>query len=219
MEAAGVILTPPTSDVGEKFWLQAHPDFFYKVYELFGIKDSAELIQKAGMRPFAGEAKVFIIEIASFSLESANALLKTFEEPYAGTHFFIIAPSAQNIIPTLKSRLVVVENFAEGVNSDARLDEKENEARKFLAASSVERMKIIAKFFEDKNGAQEFLGGVEKVLEKSLGSGASKSLGGLAAKQVAQALADLQKCLGYLDQQGGSAKMVLEHLALVLPRT
>ncbi len=90
--------------------LKNHPDFFFQKFELFGIKDSRDLILRAFQKPLLGKNKVFIIEVFSFSIESANALLKLFEEPFEGTYFFVIVPLLETVIPTLRSRLVIIDN-------------------------------------------------------------------------------------------------------------
>ena len=61
--------------------LTSHPDFFYEKFEMFGINESHKLSFWASQRPLLGSNKVFVAEVFSFSIESANALLKTFEEP------------------------------------------------------------------------------------------------------------------------------------------
>lgn len=207
LEAARVILTSMSGvDVSR---LEANPDFFHQAFELFGIQDSRELRQRASATSFGGAGKVFIIEIFSFSAESANALLKLFEEPSKGTHFFIIVPSLDDVIPTLRSRLAVVDNQDSG-----RLALGTEEARKFLGDLPGKRTESIKKILKDKQAAINFLNG----LEAALGSLASKSTWKLSFQVKCQALEEIQKCRGFLFSRAGSPKMVLEHLALSLPR-
>ena len=189
VEAAQAILNPEGK-------IEAHPDFSYQKFELFGIEESRTLTRKASKRPFVGDKKVFIIELFSFSLESANALLKTLEEPYAGTYFFVIVPSLENVIPTLVSRLTVIDNS----KIKKELDEgKIKFYKKFLRDLPNKRLETI-KNLKDRQEAIEFLNELE-----------------LTTKDF-KVLEEIQRCKSFLFSQGSSAKMVLEHIALTLPQ-
>ncbi|MBU4223651.1 hypothetical protein KJ934_00215 [Patescibacteria group bacterium] len=205
LEAARVILTSTSGvDVSR---LETNPDFFHQAFELFGIQDSRELRQRASATSFGGAGKVFIIEIFSFSAESANALLKLFEEPSKGTHFFIIVPSLDDVIPTLRSRLAVVDN-----QDSERLALGTEEARKFLEDLPGKRMESIKKILKDKQAAINFL----DELEILLGNPVSTWKLDFQAKR--RILEEIQKCRDFLFSRAGSPKMVLEHLALSLPQ-
>lgn len=180
--------------------LETHPDFFYQIFKLFGIKDSHDLRQRASLKPFLGNSKVFVIEISSFSIESSNALLKTFEEPHKGTHFFIIAPSLEEIIPTLRSRLTIISNPQRDFGLDK---EKEDFYRKFLAGLPNRRIEMVKNLSDDKQKAIDFINELEIIIYKK--------------NKTPSVLEEIQKCRDFLYQKGGSVKMVLEHLALVLP--
>jgi len=198
LEAARIILLPKPGFGGTEagLRLEAHPDFSHQKYELFGIEESRTLTKKASQRPFVGDKKVFIIELFSFSLESANALLKTLEEPFPGTHFFVIVPSLENIIPTLASRLTVIDNSKIKKELDK---EKIKFYKKFLADLPNKRLETIKKFTENRQDAIEFLNELE-----------------LTTKDF-KILEEIQRCKSFLFSQGASAKMVLEHIALTLP--
>ncbi len=193
--------------------LETHPDFFHQQFELFSVKDSQELRRKASMRPFFGDSKVFIIEILSFSIESTNALLKTFEEPYEGTHFFVIVPSLEDVIPTLRSRLTVIDSE---INREIIDEEKKKFYEKFLRDLPTKRLDMIQNIIKDKDKekAIEFVNELEIILVRAV----NPPLGGFTAKTKIQMLEQIQKCRDFLYQRGGSAKMVLEHLAVTLPQ-
>ncbi|TSD02082.1 MAG: DNA polymerase III subunit delta' [Parcubacteria group bacterium Athens0714_24] len=181
--------------------LETHPDFFYEKYDLFGIDDSHEIIGKASKRPLVGDKKVFILETNGFSIESANALLKTFEEPYEGTHFFILLPSLDDVLPTLRSRLVVINTGRGNIEPD---EEKEETFEKFLKSNAEKRLEIIKEFSDDRFTAMEFLNGLEIIINKN--------------KEKLSALNEIGRCRSFLLSRGASAKMVLEHIALALPK-
>ncbi|NOY35747.1 MAG: hypothetical protein GXP44_02415 [bacterium] len=186
--------------------LESCPDFSHQKFDLFGIKESHELKSRSLLRPFSGDKKVFIIELFSLTMESANALLKLFEEPPEGTHFFIAVPSEDAVIPTLRSRLTAVE-FQKKEEENAACEE-------FLKTMPNKRMDMIKKIGKDKNAAIEFLNGLEAIMAKKL----EKSVAENSPKTDAQAgaLEELGKSREFLAARGSSVKMVLEHLALIL---
>jgi len=191
LEATRAILKPEGK-------IEAHPDFSHQKFELFGIEESRDLTKKASKRPFVGDKKVFIIELFSFSLESANALLKTLEEPYFGTYFFVIVPSLENIIPTLVSRLTVIDNSK--IKKELS-EEKIKFYKKFLSDLPNKRLETIKKFMENRQEAIEFLSELELITKKDF-----------------KVLEEIQRCKSFLFSQGASAKIVLEHIALALPQ-
>ncbi|MFT3772273.1 MAG: hypothetical protein QM820_43285 [Minicystis sp.] len=63
------------------------------------------LCHDLSLRPMSANRKVAIIDDADrMNEESANALLKTLEEPPAGSILFLITPSIEPILPTIRSR-------------------------------------------------------------------------------------------------------------------
>jgi len=63
------------------------------------------LIDKVGLRPSRGRAKVFIIaEAHRLSSGAQNAMLKTLEEPPGHSYLILLAPSADTLLATTRSR-------------------------------------------------------------------------------------------------------------------
>lgn len=199
-EAAAVILS-------HKGNLGAHPDFLYQKFETFGIDDSRMFKEWASSRPFCGNGKVAIIEVFSLSIESANALLKTFEEPNNGVYFFVISPSPETIIPTLRSRLTIIDNFSA---QEETKEETIELCKNFLNSFPGKRLESIKKILTDKIKAVEFLNGLEITLEKT----AKTSV----RARVTEALEEVQKSREFIFDRASSFKMIMEHLALALPR-
>ncbi|MFA4890090.1 MAG: hypothetical protein WC587_00425 [Candidatus Paceibacterota bacterium] len=209
-EAAKVLLeTEPTPGVGDFTdagrRLETHPDFFYEKFNLFGVDESRKLLLWASQRPLLGSNKVFVAEVFSFSVESANALLKTFEEPFEGTHFFILVPSADAVIPTLRSRFVVIE---ESGGEKEITEETKKVCLDFLGSLPAKRVKIAEKFFKDKTEAVEFLNGLEMIIRSSAS----------LKKPNFLALGVIQKAREFLFDRSPSVKMIMEYLALTLPK-
>lgn len=63
------------------------------------------LCHELAMRPMSGSRRVAIIDDAqTMNVEAANALLKTLEEPPLGSILFLLTPTVDAILPTIRSR-------------------------------------------------------------------------------------------------------------------
>ena len=88
-----------------------NPDFWHGQYKTFTIENARQITDAQERAAFAkgfGEPrKIFIIQAEIITEEAQNALLKVFEEPTFGTHFFVISPQ-DILLPTLRSRMQVI---------------------------------------------------------------------------------------------------------------
>lgn len=174
--------------------LGSNPDFSYRRFGLFGINDSHNLTNWAATKSFSGQGKVFVMEVFSFNMESSNALLKTLEEPNEKIHFFIIVSSVENVMPTLRSRLTVIDfqlgSSASKLEVEAELPSeflkslpnkrlemvkkilvKSDEENELLSESSINKQKAAPQghfLFFKKNNVVQFLNTLELLLEKEL---------------------------------------------------
>lgn len=223
--------------------LESNPDFSRRRFGLFGINDSHNLTNWASTKSFSGQGKVFVMEVFSFNVESSNALLKTLEEPNEKTHFFIIVSSAESVMPTLRSRLTVIDF---GLGSSASKSDLEAELpSEFLRSLPNKRLEMIKKMlvkseneneipsessinkqkaapqghflFFKKNNVVQFLNALEFLLEKELRLSDKSKKGLPADRQAATALEELSRSQQFISDRGASAKIILEHLALALP--
>jgi DNA polymerase-3 subunit delta' len=117
-----------------------HPDFQVLERDLktaTSVEATRELLRTAQVSPFEARGQVFVIASAeTLSGEAANALLKNLEEPHtsAPRHFLLLAPSALDLLPTLRSRsLAVFLGPAEPVDAAS----VEPLARAFAAAAGA----------------------------------------------------------------------------------
>lgn len=89
-----------------------HPDVHYYAPESvlgYLVAQVRDVIDDAALTPVRGTAKVYIVTRAdALRPESANALLKTLEEPPRGVTFILIATSAEAVLPTIVSRCQLV---------------------------------------------------------------------------------------------------------------
>ncbi len=185
--------------------LVSNLDFSEENYDLFGIDEARRLKERAFLRPFSGDKKVFIISSRTFTAEAQNALLKLFEEPSLGTYFFIITQNANNILSTLKSRLTSINLKEKKIDSDA-----EKEALDFFASNPAKRLLIVNKIIEnkDKTRMDNFLNSLEISVVKKIDKN---------KPQFIKTIEDLQKSREYMSAKGASLKLIFEYLALSLP--
>jgi DNA polymerase-3 subunit delta' len=90
---------------------RAHPDLFVLEAEGGGIlmEHARELRRDLHMRPFEADRRVYLILDAHlFRTESANALLKSLEEPPAYAVFVLVSDHAERMLPTIRSRVTPI---------------------------------------------------------------------------------------------------------------
>ena len=203
--------------------LSNHPDFSYGKFGLFGVNDSHNLANRASKKSFLGNGKVFALEVFSFNMESSNALLKLLEEPAEKTYFFIIVSSADVVIPTLRSRLTIIsgDNFKEKEPDEESLVA----GKRFLNALPNKRLETVKKMFAKKDEESElltdssankqeaikFLNALEFLMERDLRVPGKE-------KKAKAGLENLSKSGQFIFDSGSSPKIILEHLALILPK-
>jgi len=75
----------------------------------YGVKQTRELVLRAAGQPIGGRWQIVLFEDADRCTEqAANALLKAIEEPAPRTVWLLCAPSAEDLVPTIRSRCRVV---------------------------------------------------------------------------------------------------------------
>ncbi|HOY11379.1 MAG TPA: hypothetical protein PLK71_02535 [Candidatus Paceibacterota bacterium] len=188
--------------------LLASPDYIEESYSLFGIKDSHSLRQRQILSAFGQNGRFFVLTIDSATIEAQNALLKTFEEPTKGTHFFVILRSEDVFLPTLKSRFFVIRS---GESRGSQGDD--GMVASFLKLSPVARLEYVKKNFIrnktiGKGEVFRFLDDLERELYggfRSVGRG-----NGL------KSLAVVSQAKKHLASPRSSLRLILENLALTI---
>ncbi len=212
-----------------KISTKSNPDFIHKKHATFGIDDARELTEWANKRAFSDNIgdviQIAILSCTTMTHEAQNALLKLFEEPTEGTHFFIIASSIETFLPTLRSRCEIL--------SDNRNTATSALVKEFLIASKGERMEIIKKMLkrvddaEDKREAIQFVNNLEKALyqkyvthkNQNRNQNKKQDKDGNTTNALQKSLQEIQEvidCKKFLQTRAPSIKMILEHLALVI---
>ncbi|MDP3875229.1 MAG: hypothetical protein Q8Q22_01800 [bacterium] len=182
--------------------LANNPDFFAFKMETFGIDEARELrllsTRKAVTAAKAGQAgrKIFLITPMRLTLEAQNALLKTFEDPFPDTYFFLGVSEESLVIPTLLSRMQIFRTYG-GVASVGA------DADKFLSLSVKERLLFAKKFADEEKSLPVFLDNLLLMLRKCRG-----------APDVVEKVYNIRRLIR---DSTASPRLVIEHLSLVLP--
>jgi hypothetical protein len=182
---------------------KGNPDFWYEAFDTFTIDDSRALADRQKNKSFDGGKKIFITAFSNITHEAQNSLLKIFEEPTPGTHFFVIIPRASILLPTVRSRMIHI------VHTDEKTDH--TRAKDFLKMSYKKRLECVQPLIEekDKAGGLEFLSGLEKAMAKQ------KPIQSFSPEEI-KALEQVMESESYLLDRSPSLKMILEHISLVI---
>lgn len=182
-----------------------NPDVYMRKFDVFGIDNVREIQSLESKRASAGEKKIFVISVNAITREAQNALLKTLEEPTAGTHFFILTQSVETLLPTLVSRMHVIT-----------LPEKKERtafAKQFLSSPAPSRLALIEDIIESKNksDALELVNRLEDELHSRTNFRGREGV-------PTEAFEALQSVRSYLTDRSSSVKILLEYLSVALPR-
>jgi DNA polymerase III delta prime subunit len=203
------------------------PNFLHIKSNQLSVDDAGKLVAFNSQKSFGqngGGNKVALIEINGAGHQAQNALLKTLEEPFPNTYFFIMISSVSLLLPTIKSRVETysLAEFLDKFNlASSPIDESTisvGVVKHFLGAGLAERMEIAKKMAEDagKEGEDDssklfqFLHDLE-ILLKSL---EKTKLNRHLSKEELKTLITVRE---YFADGGASKKMLLEYLALKLP--
>jgi DNA polymerase III subunit delta' len=102
----------------------------------YGVKQTRELVLRAAGAPSGGRWLVVLFEDADRCTEqAANALLKAIEEPAPRTVWLLCAPSAEDLVTTIRSRCRVVT---------LRVPSSESVAQVLMARDGVDHERALA---------------------------------------------------------------------------
>jgi DNA polymerase III gamma/tau subunit len=193
---------------GESFGQGNSPDFWERSFQTFGIDDSRALREYQSKKAVSGGGKYFFITADAFTFEAQGALLKTFEEPSADSHFFIFTKSLSLFLPTLLSRCQIVDG--EKVEFS---EEIKKMAKKFLLVEASERLKMVEKIVEKdaKISAGDFVNCLESLFRENI------ELSSATPAEIL-ALEELIKINRSLKSRISAPRLYLDHLALVLAK-
>ena len=193
----------------------AHPDVtLVRTEQLsIGVEEVRELVRRAAMAPTLGRHQVIVVEDADRVTErGADALLKSIEEPAPKTVWLLCAPTADDVVATIRSRCRLLTLQTPRVAAVARLLERRDGVPAELAAYAarvsqghVGRARVLARDEAVRSRRREVL---QVPLElRSLGS-CLEAAAGLVAAATEEAAggtqdldqrerAQLQEALGF----------------------
>jgi DNA polymerase III delta prime subunit len=190
------------------FVIAGNPDFWYGEYDVMSIDDGRKIKELHQNKPTAGNKKIFVVSANFITEQAQNAMLKIFEEPAGDTHFFLVIPSANNLLPTLKSRMILVHHYG--------TDNTLINAKAFLQSSASARLEEIKKLMKSISDEEEskievvkFINALEVELKKQIDLGKAGSRTDI--------FLEIEKVRQYASEQSPSLKMILEHIALMVP--
>lgn len=194
-----------------KIKISGNPDFLERSFTTFSIDDARELKRLASIKSSDEKAKkIFVLYMENILVEAQNSMLKLLEEPVENTLFFIIIPSSHILIPTIKSRLEIINTEAGNVPNSESIDM----AKKFLKSSMSKRMEMVGEILKDIDNEEktkqyifDFLYALESVIHKDL-----KTAKDLKDNKIL--LERILRAKKYINDRSPSLKMLLESIAL-----
>ncbi len=185
-------------------------DVWSRNFETLNIDDARAIKEVQNTRP-TGPRRVMLVSLQAIQSEAQNSLLKLFEEPSSDTIFIVCAETQSIFLPTVLSRF----NIIDAARADERYVDTDNLALRFLAASFKDRLDMLEPIIKEKERfvAINFLNNLEEVLYKKK-SESSQS----GAQSIDPAIfEDIFSARHFLRSRSPSIKMILEHLASVIP--
>jgi hypothetical protein len=197
----------------------ANLDFFHQTFEILTIDDSRKVQEIHASKPFSADIpRIFIIEMYGATREAQNALLKIIEEPQPGNFFFFVIPSIDILLPTVRSRVQIME-IARGVT-----DSFGTVGTDFITMPLGKRIAFVDALAADvadekkaKHEAVSFLNAVERALHDLSGiSTGTPAVSAGMSRDTREAFAAIARARDYANDRAPSLKMLLEYVALSL---
>lgn len=189
------------------------PDILCQIYESFTMENSGEIKDWHSKLGITEGKRICILATKFINREAEQTLLKIIEEPAEKTHFFIIVPDKSILLDTIISRTHVIK-IEQSNSKDIK-----REVVDFISSKPAERVNTVALIIknnkdEENSGqlrfyATSFVNELENIFYQKF----KKDINN---KETQFILGELQKSREYLSTSGASAKMILEHLALII---
>lgn len=202
-----------------KFKTRGNPDFYSGVFDTLNIDEGRLINEMQSRKAVSAPRKIFVIATNFITTETQNSLLKMFEEPNGETVFFLIVSSSSILLPTLKSRMMIVNLSREIKSGETENSEKsENifDFKKFIESPVAERLDMVKKITDkiadgeiSRSIAVDILNGIEKEI-------LNKSVSDEVKKNFLFIFEEIDKCRNYARDRSPSVKILLEHIAVII---
>lgn len=173
-------------------------DVTHIVTDRLSIAVVRDVIEGAYRAPLELSEKHFVIVAKTMTREAQNALLKVLEEPPQTTCFALVLPSTSQLLPTVLSRVQLIQETAYQTAGDSS----------FLYMSYNDRLEFIQKVARDKNhtAIHAILSECYQYLQQDNSGTSSPELYRV-----------LQLAVLRINEPGASPKMLCERVALAFP--
>jgi DNA polymerase-3 subunit delta' len=179
----------------------AHPDVTLVRTELLsiGVDEVRELVRRAAMSPTLGSWQVIVVEDADRITErGADALLKSVEEPAPKTVWVLCAPTADDVVATIRSRCRLLTLSTPGIAAVAELLESRDGVDPELASYAarvsqghIGRARVLARDAAARDRRREVLGLPDRLRDLGACLTAAATLVEAATAEAATATKDL----------------------------
>lgn len=182
----------------------ANPDLSIFEGDQMLMADAEQLVRTVSTKGVSGR-RFCVISTDRIAADVQNTLLKTLEEPYPGTFFFILLPNTDRVLPTVLSRCQVIAGD-DSVGA-SRLD-----AEEFLRQSLADRFAYVESWTKNKKDEDnvsktevlDFIGAIEKLLWEK-------------GNRDEQLFADLRQMRDYANIRGASHRVILDFTGMACP--
>lgn len=182
----------------------ANPDLSIFEGDQMLMADAEQLVRTVSTKGVSGR-RFCVISTDRIAADVQNTLLKTLEEPYPGTFFFILLPNTDRVLPTVLSRCQVIAGD-DSVGA-SRLD-----AEEFLRQSLADRFAYVESWTKNKKDEDnvsktevlDFIGAIEKLLWEK-------------GNRDEQLFADLRQMRDYANIRGASHRVILDFIGMACP--
>jgi hypothetical protein len=190
--------------VDDKVLAKQSPDVYIRKFQKFGVDDASEIRTRASLKPVADLRRAFLFFFPAATTEAQNALLKTLEEP-GDSVFFIVTPSPETLLPTIRSRVQTLQ--VDGGRNDTV------DVRAFLKAGYPDRLTLLKPLYEHESGERDTAAVLDflQALERSFAAMRKTS-------EVHSGLSAMYRARKYVTDKGSLLKPLLEHVALIAPK-
>ena len=184
--------------------VMGNPDFWCGKFNTLNVENAKIIADSQERKTFESHLearlpskKIFIIQTDFITEEAQNSLLKVFEEPTVGTHFFIISPQ-DNLLTTLRSRMQIIM-------SRTVLDSK-SKILNMEIAERLEKVKEITDMIKDEEKTKQDAITLLNQIETELHD--------MGVEKSAKALEICESARASLYDRGAPIKMILEQVML-----
>lgn len=184
---------------------EANPDMDVRLYPQFTVDDARQLVERTQTRSLSGQRRVFVIVTANLTYEAQNTMLKTLEEPAGNALFFLVVPSPEALLATVRSRAQML--VLEGEQTGGKVD-----VAAFLKADPQKRLDhlkpLLDKGEDDVRDISAIITFLSS-LERTLSTVSPLPRVGIEA---------VYRARKYAGDKGSLLKPLLEQIALLSPR-